>query len=100
MKTKILDDGTFVYYLSLGKDYRDLLLQMGISYNLEVFVKVTYKSNGKIAMAPDDMFTNCMDGAKFMHLGDTVRVAAKDKERHVIVPYVYNTPMYDRSLDL
>ena len=72
LSTDRLEDGTFVYYLSLGKKYRDLLLQMGISSNLEVYVKVTYKGNGTMSMAPDDMFTNCMDGPKFMHLGDTV----------------------------
>lgn len=88
LKSKTLDDGTFVYYLSLGKKYRDLLLQMGISYNLEVYVKVTYQSNGVISMAPDDLFTNCVDGVKFMHYGDTVQVTANDKKRHVIVPYV------------
>ena len=88
LSTDRLPDGTFVYYLSLGKKYRDLLLQMGISYNLEVYVKVTYKSNGTMSMAPDDMFTNCMDGPKFMRLGDTVRVKTQDVDRHVIVPYV------------
>lgn len=83
-----LPDGTFVYYLSLGKKYRDLLLQMGISYNLEVLVKVTYKSAGVISIAPDDLFANCMDGHKFIQLGDTVQVKTRDKGRHVIVPYV------------
>lgn len=88
LNSKTLDDGTFIYYLSLGKQYRDLLLQVGISYNVEVFVKVTYQSSGKITLAPDDLFGNCVDGAKFMHVNDTVQVAKKDKQRHVIVPYV------------
>ena len=88
LQSKTLDNGTFVYYLSLGKQYRDYLLKMGISKNLEVYVKVTYKSAGIISMAPDDMFNNCVDNAKFMHLGDTVHVQPLDKKRHVIVPYV------------
>lgn len=88
LDSKKLDDGTFVYYLSLGKQYRDFLLKVGISYNVQVFVKVTYQSSGTISMAPDDLFSNCVDGAKFMHIGDTVRVAAMDEKRHVIVPYV------------
>jgi len=88
LNSTYLDDNTFVYYLSMGKQYRDLLLQVGISYNVEVFVKVTYQSDGTIAIAPDDLFNNCVDGAKFMHLGDTVEVAPLDKKRHVIVPYV------------
>lgn len=88
LSTDRLSDGTFVYYLSLGKKYRDLLLQMGITNDLEVFVKVKYNSAGVISIAPDDMFTNCMDGHKFMQLGDTVKVISEDKNRHVIVPYV------------
>lgn len=88
LHSKTLDDGTFVYYLSLGKSYRDMLLKMGISRNLEVYVKVTYKCDGRIQLQPDDLFTNCVDNAKFMHFGDTVNVAANDKKRHVIVPYV------------
>ena len=88
LETKTLDDDTFVYYLSLGERYRDLLLQMGISYNLEVYVKVTYKCNGVISMAPDDLFSNCVDNAPFMHIGDVVQVQAKDKKNHVIIPYV------------
>lgn len=88
LQTDHLPDGTFVYYLSLGKKYRDLLLQMGISYNLEVVVKVTYHSAGEISIAPNDLFANCMDGHKFIHLGDTVQVGTQDKNRHVIVPYV------------
>ena len=80
--------GKFVYYLSLGEKYRDLLLKMGIDYNLEVFVKVIFNSAGKLEMAPNDLFNNCMDGSKFMHFGDTVQVKEKDKDRHVIVPYV------------
>ena len=64
------------------------MLQVGIDYNVEVFVKVTYKSAGTISLAPDNLFSNCVDGAKFMHFGDTVQVAASDVNRHVIVPYV------------
>lgn len=81
-------DGQQAYYLAMGKEYRDLLLKAGISYNVQVFVKVVYKSAGVISIAPDDMFTSCMDGAKFMQFGDTVHVKANDTQRHVIVPYV------------
>lgn len=88
LESKTLDDGTFVYYISLGKRYRDLLLQMGISENLKVVVCVTFKSAGVLRLAPDDFFTNCMDGPKFMQIGDTVEVKTKDANRHVIVPYV------------
>jgi len=87
LDSKTLDDGTFVYYLSLGKRYRDLLLQMGISYNVEVYVKVTYKCNGQISLAPDELFNNCVDNAKFMHYDEAISIGAL-QDKHLIVPYV------------
>lgn len=81
-------DGKLVYYIAMGKEYRDLLLKTGISYNVEVFVKVTYHSAGTMSIAPDNMFSSCMDGARFLHLEDSVRFKAKEKDKHVIVPYV------------
>lgn len=88
LSSKTLGDGTFVYYLTLGKRYRDWLLQAGISYNVEVYVKVTYNSSGTISLKPDSLFTNCVDEAKFMHYGDTVHYGADDTLRHIIVPYL------------
>ena len=81
-------NGRFAYYLSMGKSYRDLLLKMGIDYNVQVFVKVTYKGAGEMSIAPDDMFSSCMDGAKFIHFGDTMQVKPANTNRHVVVPYV------------
>lgn len=88
LSSKTKEDGTFVYYLTLGKRYRDLLLQAGISYNVEVYVKVTYKSNGVISLKPDLLFTNCVDVAQFMQYGDTAYFVANDTNRHIIVPYL------------
>ena len=81
-----MEDGA--YCISMGKRYRDLLLQAGISYNVEVYVKVEFKSAGTISMVPDTEFADCMDGGKFTQLGDTINVLPQDKDRHVILPYV------------
>lgn len=80
--------GKTVYSLALGKAYRDLLLKNGIYYNLKVLVKVTYHCNGVISLSPDDLFSSCVDNAKFMRIGDTVNVTALNKQRHVVVPYL------------
>lgn len=82
----VLEDNS--YCISMGEKYRDLLLQAGISYNVDVYVKVTFKSAGTLSMVPDTEFSDCMDGGKFMQLGDTINVLPKDKERHVILPYI------------
>ena len=81
------EQGNVRYHVEFGEFYRDMLLRQGIDYNVEVYIKVTYHGAGSLTMAPDP-FNNCMDGHKFMHLGDTVNVKALDKDRHVIVPYV------------
>ena len=80
-------EGKLRYHVEMGEFYRDLLLEQGIDYNVQVFVKATFHGSGSIGISPD-AFSTCMDGQKFMHLGDTVRVKAQDTERHVIVPYI------------
>lgn len=85
---KLFDgDGKAYYKVEFGEFYRNMLLKQGIDYNVPVYIKVTYYGGGSLQMKPD-AFNSCMDGPKFMHLGDTVHVQAQDKNRHVIVPYV------------
>ena len=81
------EHGKAIYKVEFGQFYRDMLLSQGIDYNVPVFVKVVFSCGGELTMAPD-AFGNCMDGYKFMHLGDTIRVQADDMSRHVIVPYI------------
>ena len=80
-------DGNLRYHVEMGLFYRDLLLKQGIDYNVKVYIKATFHGSGHIGISPDP-FSTCMDGVKFIHLGDTVRVKAEDAIRHVIVPYV------------
>lgn len=91
-------DGHLAYYISVGKSYRDLLVKMGIDYNVDVVIKVTYHSAGSMSIAPDDMFANCVEVEKIVHLGDSIPVEATDKESYVIVPYVqwqYDSIQYE-----
>lgn len=93
-------EGQFAYYISMGKSYRDLLLKMGIDYNVDVVVKVIYHSAGSMSIAPDDMFSSCVDVEKIVHFGDSVPVEADDKGSYVIVPYVqwqYDSIQYEWS---
>ena len=84
----VLEGGQHCYSISMGKTYRDMLFQAGLDHDVDVYIKVTYHSTGDMSIAPDGTFANCMDGSKFMHLGDTVLVYSGDLARHVIIPYV------------
>ena len=91
-------DGHLAYYISMGKSYRDLLLKMGIDYNVDVVIQVMYHSAGTMSIAPDDMFSTCVDVEKIVHLGDSIPVEANDKESYAIVPYVqwqYDSIQYE-----
>ena len=80
-------EGKLRYHVEMGEFYRDMLLRQGIDYNVQVFVRAVFHGSGNIGISPDPLST-CMDGVKFMHLGDTVRVKAQDDQRYVVVPYV------------
>lgn len=80
-------NGKLRYHVEMGEFYRDMLLRQGIDYNVQVFVRAVFHGSGNIGISPDPLST-CMDGVKFMHLGDTVRVKAQDDQRYVVVPYV------------
>ena len=81
------EQGKVYYSVEFGSFYRDMLLGQGIDYNVPVYIHATFYTGGMLEMEPD-AFNNCMDNAKFMHLGDTVQVQARDTDRHVIVPYI------------
>lgn len=81
-------EGQFAYIMSVGKRYRDLLFGMGVDYNLEAFVKVTYKSAGTVGIAPDGLFSSCMDEGKILHIGDSLKIKPNDDSTYYIAPYV------------
>ena len=81
------EQGKARYLVEFGQFYRDMLLAQGIDYNVPVYIRVEFSGAGRLTMEPD-AFSSCMDGPKFMHLGDTVQVQANDRDRHVIVPYI------------
>jgi len=81
------EQGNVIYRVSFGELYRDMLFSAGLQHDIDVYIHATFYCGGKLEMEPDALH-NCMDGAKFMKLGDTVQVAEMDKDRYVIVPYI------------
>ena len=76
-------EGHVYYELEIGEFYRDQLLRAGISYNIQVYVEVTYFGGGSINVAPDKL-SQCMDTDKWLLLGVTRTVEANDNELHVV----------------
>ena len=80
-------NGRVYYEVAMGEFYRNMLLSAGISYNVEVFVKVTYHSGGSINLTPDAEFAGCMDTDKWLLFGNFLSVAANDQETFFVAPY-------------
>ena len=80
-------DGRLYYEVAMGEFYRDMLLSAGISYDLDVLVKVKYYCGGTINITPDAEFSQCMETDQWLLLGRTLQVAANDEETFFIAPY-------------
>ena len=79
-------EGHVYYELEIGEFYRDQLLRAGISYNIEVYVEVTYFGGGSINVVPDKI-SQCMDTDKWLLLGVERTVEANDNETYFVAPY-------------
>lgn len=79
--------GKLYYEVAMGEFYRDMLLRAGISYDLDVFVKVVYHGAGTINLTPDEEFSQCMETDKWLLLDRTLSVSANDTETFFIAPY-------------
>lgn len=79
-------EGHVYYELEIGEFYRDQLLRAGISYNIQVYVEVTYFGGGSINVVPDKL-SQCMDTDKWLLLGVTRTVEANDNETYFVAPY-------------
>lgn len=82
----IMKDGKKVYNISLKKDYRDMLSMVGITYDVQAFVKVTFVETGEVKLVPDTLYRNCQTHSHKMELGETVDVAMND-DRVYVLPY-------------
>lgn len=83
-----LDENNNPYYeVSMGEWYRDVLLQHGISYNVEVYIKAVFYGVGDIVLSPDADFSQCMETEDWLLFGRDLPVAADDDESYFIAPY-------------
>lgn len=91
------NQGRLYYEVAMGEFYRDMLLSAGISYDLDVFVKVKYHCAGTINLTPDAEFSQCMETDQWLLFDRVLPVAANDEETFFIAPYAnwqYNTIRY------
>ena len=84
---RVFRNGKYAYDLSIGKFYRDQLLECGITHNVQAFVKVTFFEPGEISLRPDTLFKNCIENSHYIKLNDTIDILPNDSDRVFIVPF-------------
>ena len=84
---KIYRNGKVEWDLVIDQSYRERLTEVGITYNVQAFVKVYFPEAGEIRMTPDTSFQSCVENGHYVRLGDTIDIAANDAERVFVLPY-------------
>ena len=73
--------------LSVNDTYRDQLAEFGVTYNVQAYVLVRFYEPGLIRLQPDTTFSNCMDNAQSIVLGQEVSILPNDSDRVFVMPY-------------
>ena len=84
---KVYRNGKVEWDLVIDESYRERLTEVGITYNIQAFVKVYFTDGGEIRMTPDTSFQSCVNKGHFVQLGDTIDVAANNAEQVFVLPY-------------
>ena len=83
-----LDENNNPYYeVAMGEWYRNVLLEHGISYDVEVYIKTVYYGVGDIVLTPDAEFSQCMETEDWLLFDRELHVEAEDDETFFIAPY-------------
>lgn len=80
-------EGKQAWSLVINETYRDNLTKYGINYNVQAFVKVTFREGGMVMLNPDHSFQDCFKNSISVNLGDQFDVDVNDAEQTYILPY-------------
>ena len=84
---QVVRDGKVEWDLTIADRYREAFTEAGVTYDIPVYLKVTYYESGTITMQSDTTFKSCMDKSQYILLSDTIDILANDPERTFVVPY-------------
>lgn len=84
---KNTDDVGRVYYsLSVSKMYRELMAELGISYDVEAKVKLVTSTAGDIRLTPDTAFRACVETSTWLDAPSTIPVGLMHNEDVYVLP--------------
>lgn len=85
--TLVPENGRNNYVLQISDTYRDMMTMVGITYDVQAFVRVNFPESGTVTLSPDFSFSNCMDGGRVITTGDTMQIHPNDPDHYYILPF-------------
>lgn len=79
-------DGKPAYELTVEDTYRELMCQFDITYNVEAKVQVEIPAAGKIQLAPDSAFRQCIESSHWLQLPDTIHLTPAMSDSVFVMP--------------
>lgn len=79
-------DGKPAYELTVEDTYRELMRQFDITYNVEAKVQVEIPAAGKIQLAPDSVFRQCIESSHWLQLPDTIHLTPAMSDSVFVMP--------------
>lgn len=79
-------DGKPAYALTVEDTYRELMRQFDITYNVEAKVQVEIPAAGKIQLAPDSVFRQCIESSHWLQLPDTIHITPTMSDSVFVMP--------------
>lgn len=79
-------DGKPAYELTVEDTYRELMRQFDITYNVEAKVQVEIPAAGKIQLASDSAFRQCIESSHWLQLPDTIHLTPAMSDSVFVMP--------------
>lgn len=87
MERQVDDQGKLHFVLTVPVQFRDLLAKVGLTYNIQAYVRVYFPESGQSEISLDDQYSTCMSGGQIMKLGDKMDIAPNDSDSYAILPF-------------
>ena len=75
------------YKLTIPESNREILAALGVSYNVQAFVKVQAPCSGNVRMAPDTSFQTCVDNSHWLTLPDAMQAGVTHTGDSYVLPF-------------
>lgn len=83
----VMNNGVKSYHLLIDTHYRDMMTRVGLTRNVQAFVRVHTDVAGSVHVVTDADGSYCREHSVLVQAGDTLQIAANDSTTKYILPF-------------